>query len=165
MMSEEYKKLPNAKRQKYEKAAAEDKARYQKEMEEAGLSKPAKTGPKKPMSAYMLFSQDIRASILKKQPNIKNTEIMQKQAKMWKELNEKEKAKWTAAASKDKERYEAEVKGQASGKAKSADKKKGKAKEASEEDENAEDATQQEGDDDAAENQDEEGEAEQEEEE
>ena len=111
MMSEEYKKLPNAKRQKYEKAAADDKARYQKEMEEAGLSKPAKTGPKKPMSAYMLFSQDIRASILKKQPNIKNTEIMQKQAKMWKELNEKEKAKWTAAASKDKERYEAEVKG------------------------------------------------------
>ena len=56
MMSEEYKKLSNAKRQKYEKAAADDKARYQKEMSDAGLLKPAKTGPKKPMSAYMLFS-------------------------------------------------------------------------------------------------------------
>lgn len=60
VMTNEWKSLDEKKKKKYEDMAAKDKQRYEKEMQEAGLSKGKKNekdtdAPKRPTSAFFLF--------------------------------------------------------------------------------------------------------------
>lgn len=100
----------------YEAQALENKARYAEEMknyvappEEKPKRRKDKDAPKRPKSAYLYFCEQERPSIVKKQPTLKNTEIMQALGPAWQKLSAKSKTKFEKLAAKDKERYEKEM--------------------------------------------------------
>jgi len=59
--------------------------------------------PKKSLSAYMLYCNDARPRLLKKNPGMKVTEVMQTLAGQWKNISEANKKKWDKKALKAKE--------------------------------------------------------------
>lgn len=70
------KKASTEKTEKTEKASKEEKA---------------EKGPKQPLSAYLRFSQDKRASFKEENPTADSKEIMKGLGAMWKEMSEEEK--------------------------------------------------------------------------
>uniref|UniRef100_A0A0G4HNL6 HMG box domain-containing protein n=1 Tax=Chromera velia CCMP2878 TaxID=1169474 RepID=A0A0G4HNL6_9ALVE len=68
--------------------------------------------PKKPRSAYILFTADKRAEITKKNPAMAKevTKIAKMCGEAWGKLGEKDKKKYQDLAEKDKGRYEKEMK-------------------------------------------------------
>lgn len=102
----------------WEKAAAKDKARYEKEMasyvpppntEEPEKRKKDPNCPKKPKSAYLFFCDAERANVLKKHPEFKVTDVSKELGPAWQKLSAKAKTKYENLAAKDKERYEKEM--------------------------------------------------------
>jgi len=66
--------------------------------------------PKRPRSAYILYSQDAREEAKKMNPTAKPAELMQIMGKMWKELTETEKKPFLDRAVEDKGRFTDEMK-------------------------------------------------------
>uniref|UniRef100_A0A0G4G6D6 Fe2OG dioxygenase domain-containing protein n=1 Tax=Chromera velia CCMP2878 TaxID=1169474 RepID=A0A0G4G6D6_9ALVE len=68
--------------------------------------------PKRPRSAYILFTADKRAEIIKKKPEMAKaiTEIAKMCGEAWKKIGDKDKKKYQDLAEKDKARYEKEMK-------------------------------------------------------
>ena len=114
----------------YEKAAADDKARYQGEKAEytppdlddsddntrrrRGKRKSAKKGPKRAKSGYLYFCEERRDQLKASNPNFKSTEITSELGRLWNELKADpsrvaELAKYEGRAANDKERYETET--------------------------------------------------------
>lgn len=62
--------------------------------------------PKRPTTAFFFFAQDQRGKIKEENPDMKITEISKELGRLWKELSDKQKEKYTAMAVKDKGRYE-----------------------------------------------------------
>lgn len=133
--------LGDKNKKKYEKLSVKDKVRYQKEMEnytpppEDELEKRGKkgkkerTGPKRPLSSYMYFCQDVRDTVKSENPDMKGPEITKKLGVRWKSLEDEDKVQYEEQAAVDKERYEREkvemgieTKGKAKSKAKTATK-------------------------------------------
>ena len=115
-LTEVWKKLNDQERKKYEDMNVADKARYEKELEEAG-GKPSKAAqkkaekdgsgaPKKPLSAYFLFLNDNRQKIRDANPDLSMCEQTKLMGAKYRELNEKDKAHYDSLAKRDKERYE-----------------------------------------------------------
>lgn len=102
--------------------------------------------PKRNQSAYFLYAAAVRADIVKANPGIKVTEVAKLLGQQWKEVDAKEKEKYTKLAAKDKERYEKEkdafVKAGGDLKAKPAKKSAAKKAAAKEESESAESASE-----------------------
>jgi hypothetical protein len=114
----------------YEKAAADDKARYQEEKSEytppesddsgekstrrrGGKRKSAKKGPKRAKSGYLYFCEQRRDQLKASNPNLKSTEITSELGRLWNELKSDtsraaELAKYEGMAAEDKGRYETE---------------------------------------------------------
>ena len=111
----------------YEKAAADDKARYQTEKSEytppetndkgntrrGGKQKSPKTGPKRAKSGYLYFCEDRRNKLKSENPNLKSTEITSELGRLWNELKADESrsselAVYERQASDDKSRYNSE---------------------------------------------------------
>lgn len=99
--SEEDNVPPPSKRKK--KAAPASKGRRGKK------KKKDPNAPKKAMSAYMLYSNDVRAQIMKENPGLKFGQITKEIAGNFRDLSEKERKKWDKKARQDKERYEREM--------------------------------------------------------
>jgi hypothetical protein len=110
----------------YEKAAADDKARYQSEKSEytppesnddentrRGKGKSPKKGPKRAKSGYLYFCEDRRNKLKSENPNLKSTEITSELGRLWNELKSDESrsaelAIYEKQATDDKNRYDAE---------------------------------------------------------
>lgn len=60
---------------------------------------------KKPMNAYILFTQDKRAGVKERHPDLKSKEIVRFIGKMWNDCGEEEKRKYTERAEQQKELY------------------------------------------------------------
>jgi len=71
-------------------------------------TKKGKDGPKRPLSAYMFFSQDWRERIKTENPDAGFGEVGKLLGAKWKELSEVEKKPYTDQAMRDKERAERE---------------------------------------------------------
>ena len=71
--------------------------------------KPEKTGPKKPLSAYMCFCKAKRADVVAANPELKGAEVFKKMGEVWKGYSEEEKKPFEEMASQDKERYQREL--------------------------------------------------------
>lgn len=97
--------LSERKKKPYLEKAAEDKKRYDAEMAEYKPTKP--TGPKRPLTSYMLFSQEKRPEVKAANPDMKNTEIVKELGRMWKDdyPDPESRQKWIDLAEKAKERY------------------------------------------------------------
>lgn len=70
--------------------------------------KPKKTGPKKPKSGFMFFSQERRKTLKEEQPTVSLTDASKIIGAEWKKLTEEDKRPYEEQASKDRERYKKE---------------------------------------------------------
>lgn len=99
MVSQEWKNLSSEEREKWEELARKDKARY--EMEKTMYTGPWKipakkrsqkdpNAPKRPMSAFLSFSNSKRSQVKNKHPDIGNAEVSRILAQMWKDASDDE---------------------------------------------------------------------------
>ena len=65
--------------------------------------------PKKPLSGYIHFCNEIRSEITSKYPELKMTQMSQKLGQLWKELPETRRNSYNAMYAADKDRYETEM--------------------------------------------------------
>lgn len=71
-----------------------------------GFKSQAKAGaPKRPLSAYFLWSQENRPTFVSQNPGVKVTEIAKLMGAAWKGLSEQEKAPYQAKATQAKKQY------------------------------------------------------------
>ena len=99
MVSRAWKALPEDEREKWEEMARKDKARY--EMEKSMYHGPWKVpctkkgkdpnAPKRPMSAFLAFSNSKRSIVKRRVGDAKNSEISKILVQMWKDASEAEK--------------------------------------------------------------------------
>eukprot|EP01004_Peranema_trichophorum_P007157 NODE_5947_length_947_cov_84.220874_g5360_i0.p1 GENE.NODE_5947_length_947_cov_84.220874_g5360_i0~~NODE_5947_length_947_cov_84.220874_g5360_i0.p1 ORF type:complete len:223 (-),score=50.17 NODE_5947_length_947_cov_84.220874_g5360_i0:13-681(-) len=75
-------------------------------------AKKVSTGPKKPLTAFFHFLKEARELVKKKHPEYSITEVTQKCSSKWRKMTDDEKKPFEKLARKDKERYEAEKKGE-----------------------------------------------------
>lgn len=116
LLSEQFKQITPAEREKWDAKAVEDKERYQAQMENyvppddledfpKKKKKKDPYAPKRNMSAFFLYSNDIRATVRAENPEAKFGDIAKIISKQYKALTEKEMAVYTKKAIADKERY------------------------------------------------------------
>ncbi|KAH9599213.1 High mobility group box domain [Trypanosoma melophagium] len=65
--------------------------------------------PKAALTAYILFGNDHRDKVKAENPEMKNTEIIQRLGKMWAESSDAVKSKYKDMAEEDKKRFEREL--------------------------------------------------------
>lgn len=65
--------------------------------------------PKKPLSAYIYFSQETREQIKKEHPNMPVSQVMQLVSTRWSKMSAEEKNPFIQSAKEDKKRYEKEI--------------------------------------------------------
>jgi hypothetical protein len=151
-----WKELSEKEKKKYEEASKKDKSRYDKEMEsytppegfsdsedkpKRGRGKRAeRTGPKRPLSAYMFFCQDARAEVKSDHPDMDGKKVTLELGTRWNALTAEQKAPYDAKHQADKARYEAE-KASATGDESSPAKTSGKGKKGAKADAKAETKT------------------------
>lgn len=70
--------------------------------------KKEQTGPKKPKSGFMFFSQERRKALKEEQPTLSITEASKVIGAEWRKLTDEEKKPYDELASKDRERYKKE---------------------------------------------------------
>jgi len=120
ILSSQYKALSEKEMKKWVKKAEQDKIRYQEEMKHyvpmddptGGKRKKAKkdpNAPKRNMSAYFLFSVEIRPSVKAENPEAAFGDIARIISAQYKALKPDEREKWDAKAAADKERYQREM--------------------------------------------------------
>lgn len=121
LLSKEFKNISAEERAKYDKLALEDKERYKREMEdyeppsdddEAPAKKKKKkdpNAPKRNMSAYFIYSQDIRSTVRVENPEAGFGDIAKIISKQFKALSEAERKKYDNLALEDKARYQRDM--------------------------------------------------------
>ncbi|KAM7417611.1 hypothetical protein PAMA_017308 [Pampus argenteus] len=92
-------KKKKAKKAKVVKEKKERKPRKEKKQKDTG-------GPKRPMSAYMLWLNSSRERIKSENPGISITEISKKAGEMWRQLGKDEKEEWETKAGEAKRQYD-----------------------------------------------------------
>lgn len=93
-------KKKNAKKEKkVVKEKKERKPRKEKKQKDSG-------GPKRPMSAYMLWLNSSRERIKSENPGISITEISKKAGEMWRQLGKDDKEEWETKAGEAKRQYD-----------------------------------------------------------
>ena len=131
-------KKRSAELSKYEKMAAEDKERYEKDRaeyvppEHLGVKK-TKTGPKRGKSAYLYFCEAKRDEVRKTLgDDAKASDVTRKLGEMWNNLKDQGKTgEYDKLAEADKERYYSEKEAMAAGSADAEPEASAPAKEAS----------------------------------
>lgn len=113
-LGEMWQKASEEEKEKYKQLSAQDKVRFEKEMEaykagggavikKAG-AKVEKTGPKRARNAYMFFISEFR----EKNPG-KVTEVAKAGGAAWEKMTSEEKKRFEDLAAQDKERYKREL--------------------------------------------------------
>ncbi|XP_034545975.1 FACT complex subunit SSRP1a isoform X2 [Notolabrus celidotus] len=92
-------KKKKVKKAKVVKEKKERKPRKEKKQKDKG-------GPKRPMSAYMLWLNASREHIKSENPGISITEISKKAGEMWRQLGKEEKEEWDTKAAEAKRQYD-----------------------------------------------------------
>jgi len=90
IMSQKWGSLSDAQKQPYAAKAKVDRERNRKEKEEYMKT----LGPKKPLTPFLLYSQDVRESVRNSNPNAAITEISKLIGEKWKSLPENHKQKY-----------------------------------------------------------------------
>jgi len=98
LVADEWKKLSPEERSKWDEVAKRDKERYiaEKSLYTGPWQVPSKrtrkdpSAPKRPMSAFLLYSQGLRQKLKAENPTLKNTEISRLLGEQWKAASEEE---------------------------------------------------------------------------
>ena len=112
-MAEKWRNLDDEERAKWDEVARKDRERYEAEMalfpgpKPKPKQRPKKdpTAPKRPMSAFLAFSQKYRGTVRQNDPTVHNRDVSKKLSEMWKDLPEREKKKFIEQESKEREVY------------------------------------------------------------
>jgi len=115
--SEIWKTLSTDERSHWDEVASKDKQRYMEE--KANYTGPwqipwkrAKkdpTAPKRPMSAFLYFSQDRRRVLKKENPELRNTEISRILGNLWREASEEDKKPHTEKEACQRKKYKVAI--------------------------------------------------------
>ena len=65
--------------------------------------------PKKPLSAYIIFTKERRSAVVAENPGLSLTEVTKELGARWKAIGAEEKSVFEAKAKEDKERYAVEM--------------------------------------------------------
>lgn len=108
-----WKSLSEGDKAKWEKVAIEDKQRYATEMKNFYTEHPEevkeeKSKIKKPVSAYVIFSNMKRPEVKISNPDSSPKQILTLLGKLWNELSEDDKEQYKELAAEDKVRYQRE---------------------------------------------------------
>lgn len=111
--SEKWKTLPKDERAFWDKKAEEDKERYNQEKEKYTgpwqipwkRVKKNPNAPKRPMSAFLFFSQDKRRAIKDANPGMRNTEISRVLGGMWKRAAPEERSPHIEREASERQKY------------------------------------------------------------
>ncbi|CEO94811.1 HMG box domain-containing protein [Plasmodiophora brassicae] len=124
IIGNDWQKLSNDDRQKYNDMAAEDKVRYQRETEgylsenmgqqqqqqlAVKRRKRDPNAPKHPISAYLFFVAESRAKLCKDNPAMGFGEMAKYIGNKWKEMDASERARYEEMSERDKMRYERDL--------------------------------------------------------
>jgi len=90
LLSQKWKSMSDSQKQPYVEKANIDHERSQKEKAEYLKSLP----PKRPLAPYMLFSQEVRDSVTKSNPNASTIEIGKLLGEKWRNLSDSQKEKY-----------------------------------------------------------------------
>lgn len=115
--SEKWKGLSPEEKKVWEDKAEADKRRYKLEKERYTgpwqvpfkRAKKNPNAPKRPMSAFLYFSQEKRSMIKEQNPGLKNTEISRVLGQMWKNAPEAERTPHIEHEKMEREKYKAEM--------------------------------------------------------
>ena len=125
ILGKQWKSLSDKEKKKYTDASAKEKAEvdklkktnpelFVKKEKKAKKEKKVvdKNKPKRPLNAYMIYAQDARVELKKKNPEMKAVggEISKKIGEQWKKLAAKDKKKYEDLAKKAKSEYEKKMK-------------------------------------------------------
>jgi len=113
MVSEAWKTLPRPEREYWEEIARKDKERYEIEKSlyrgpwKVPVEKPSKdpSAPKRPMSAFLSFSNSKRSEMKRQYPSKNNAEISRMLAKLWKDASDDEKKAFMEHEVQQREAY------------------------------------------------------------
>ena len=115
--AEMWRNLPPEERSHWDDVAAKDKQRYM--MEKASYTGPwqvpwkrAKkdpSAPKRPMSAFLFFSQGKRRELKEKNPGMKNTEVSRLLGEMWRNAPESERRPHIEKEKEEREKYKVAI--------------------------------------------------------
>lgn len=103
LVSEAWRELSKEERAKWEDMAKEDRARYEEERKNyrgpwkvAVSKKPYKdpNAPKRPMSAFLMYSNSRRAAVKKENPEFSNGEISRLLSEMWRQASDEDRQKY-----------------------------------------------------------------------
>jgi len=95
-------------KQKAKEQEESKKAKAREEREK--LKKEKAERPKKPLSSYLAFANEIRPEIAEKNPTLKITEVLTEIGKRWGALTAEQKKKYEDQVSSDRDRYAKELK-------------------------------------------------------
>ncbi|XP_073343285.1 FACT complex subunit SSRP1a isoform X1 [Pagrus major] len=96
----------SAKKKKAKKAKPVKEKKERKPRKEKKKKQKDTGGPKRPMSAYMLWLNSSRERIKSENPGISITEISKKAGEMWRQLGKDEKEEWDTKAAEAKRDYD-----------------------------------------------------------
>merc|ERR1712072_1424806 len=106
MLGAQWRSMSATQKAPYDKKAAADKKRYEKEMK--SYTPPYK--PKRAMVAFMFFSIEQRPAVQKKNPSLGIADISKVLGQQWRGMSATQKGPYEEKAAKDKMRYEREMK-------------------------------------------------------
>jgi len=116
--AERWKQMTEKEKKRFGEMADKDKQRYDKEMANyvpppsEGKTKRKKkdpNAPKRPLSAFFLFCADERPSVKVSHPEYSVGEVAKEMGERWAKVSPETKAKYEAAASSEKQRYEKDM--------------------------------------------------------
>lgn len=115
--AEMWKSLSTEERAMWDDIASQDKKRYlQEKSQYTGpwqvpwkRVKKDPSAPKRPMSAFLYFSQGKRTEIKTERPEMKNTEVSRVLGEMWRNLSEAERAPYVERERKEREVYKVAI--------------------------------------------------------
>jgi len=100
-IAQNWKALSENEKKPFVTEAAKDRKRYEADKKEAQKKAP----PKRPLSQFIIFSNEIRPQIIKEKPDLKVPEVGKEIGKRWNKLSDAEKAKFKVKAEKLTEEY------------------------------------------------------------
>jgi len=109
VVAADWKAMSEEKKAVWNRMAADDEARYQREMD-AYKNNDFVAPPAKPKSAYILYAASgVRTTVREANPDLSFGEIIKVVAADWNVMSDEKKAVWNRMAADDRERYQREM--------------------------------------------------------
>ncbi|KAI2799832.1 hypothetical protein RDWZM_004917 [Blomia tropicalis] len=109
---QQWREMSPKEKRRFQRLSDKDKTRYDAEMADyrAAEEERKKLIPKRPLTAYLWFCTEQRPVVRESMPDAPITEVAKELGKRWKQCSPEEKEKYVKMATKDKQRYEKQMK-------------------------------------------------------